>query len=192
MLNVFASGTFGQEGSKTNAEIKEADLTAKIAKNISLGRFPPIPGVDISGEEIKAANKAVQTAVSSSFSPKTQKPQATSGGAVSSDWSNYLAKTTNGDSMKRVWDRWAPSLGSSPDSYSGFVATWKQLKELSGINDLGIRNTSIMIQALGEAREADSKLQGSTNPEKNYSAAYSAIQSGDINVVSSLLKNKIS
>ena len=191
MLNILSS-SIKQEGTKTIASISESDLTAKIAKNVSLGRFPQISGVQISGEEVKAANKAVQTAVSSSFSPKTQKPQAASGGAVSSNWSNYLAKTTNGDSMKKVWDRWSPTLGSSPDSYSGFVATWKQLKELSGINDLGIRNTSIMIQALGEAREADSKLQGSSNPEKNYSAAYSAIQSGDINAVSSLLKNKVS
>lgn len=191
MLNILSS-SIRQEGTKTIASINEADLTAKIAKNISLGRFPQISGVQISGEEIKAANNAVQTAVASSFSPKKQKPQSTSGGKTSSDWSNYLANTPNGDSMKRVWDRWSPSLGVSPDSYSDFVTVWKQLRDLSRLKDLGVRNISIMIQALGEGREADSKSPDASNPEKNYSAAYAAIQSGDINAVSSILKNKIS
>ena len=190
-LNIFAS-KITQSGTKTNAEINEADLTAKIAKNISLDRFQPIPGVELSGEEVSAANKIVQKNIVSSVNPKEQKPQATSGGAVSSEWSNYLAKTQDGDSMKRVWDRWSPTLGSSPDSFSGFVATWKQLKQLSGLKDLGVRNTSIMIQALGEGRESDSRSPDASNPEKNYSAAYSAIQSGNINAVSSLLKNRVS
>jgi hypothetical protein len=191
MLNILSS-SIRQEGTKTIASINEADLTAKIAKNVSLGRFPQISGVQISGEEIKAANNAVQTAVASSFSPKKQKPQATSGGKTSSDWSKYLTNTPNGDSMKRVWDRWSPSLGVSPDSYSDFVTVWKQLRDLSRLKDLGVRNISIMIQALGEGREADSKSPDASNPEKNYSAAYAAIQSGDINAVSSILKNKLS
>ena len=92
--------------------------------------------------------------------------------------------------MKSIWDRWSTSLGSSPESYSDFVATWKQLKQLSGLQDMGVRNTSIMIQALGEGIEEDSKNPDPKNTDKNYAKAYSAIQSGDISTVSSLLKNK--
>jgi hypothetical protein len=194
-LNVIASKII-QSGSTTSVEVNEADITAKLAKSISLGKFPPISGVNISEKELEIANKTIQKNITSPLEVK-KKDEATvsstpSGSKSSKDssWSNYLAKTPNGSYMKSVWDRWSTSLGSSPESYSDFVATWKKLKQLSGLQDMGVRNTSIMIQALGEGIEEDSKNPDPTNTDKNYAKAYSAIQSGDISTVSSLLKNK--
>lgn len=151
--------------------ITESDLTAKISRLVSKGKFKPSEGMPLSGSDVKAAvsskaqESAAAKAVASGKPPSASVVSApagavspaksTSGGATT--WDQYMVKTPNGQPVRDAWNKWATTLGYNPDDYLSFKTLWKTFAKKAGTYQIGVSQTASMLEALGRATAIDQK-----------------------------------
>lgn len=163
-----------QLGKPVKLTITEADITTKVSRLISKGKFTETPGMPLSSEDVKAATsvKSKEQAASKqlvSGSPassagatpaKSAKPGATT-------WDEYIAKTGNGQPVKDAWYKWSAALGYSPDDYLSFKSLWKEFARKARNYNIGVSQTATILEALGRARTIDQQNPATNNAFTN-------------------------